>query len=96
VKNVIDDSYNSQYENYQELLKAYSKNYDTHSATYNQAFDDLIYKNACNYMTYIKYIASSNLNITIQDIKVEECKAVNGGIMQKGVYNSVVKFWTQL
>ncbi len=69
------------YDEEEQLLDKFSKNFDYHSSSYNADFNNIIYSNVCQYVNY---------NNT------EECEEFNEGILKKGIYSSVIKYWDYL
>ena len=66
------------YDEEEQLLDKFSQNYDYHSASYNEDFNNIIYSNVCQYVTYDS---------------VSDCESFNQGILKKGIYSSVIKYW---
>lgn len=60
------------------MLNQFSANYNYHSTQYNTDFNNIIYSNVCQ---YVKYDSQ------------DTCEAFNQGILQKGIYSSVIKYW---
>lgn len=59
-------------------MDKFSQNYDFHSSEYNDLFNNIVYSNVCQYVTYDSRAA---------------CEDFNQGILKKGVYSSVIKYW---
>ena len=71
------------YDEEEQLLDKFSQNCDYHSAGYNDDFYNLVYSNVCQYVP--EFAA---------DPKVQaECESFNQGILKKGIYSSVIKYW---
>ena len=66
------------YNEEEALLDKFSQNYDFHSAEYNDLFNNIVYSNVCQYVNY--------------DSR-STCEEFNQGILKKGVYSSVIKYW---
>lgn len=66
------------YDEEEQLLDRFSQNYDYHSPSYNEDFNNIIYSNVCQYVPYDS---------------VTQCEAFNQGILKKGIYSSVIKYW---
>ena len=66
------------YDEEEQLLDKFSQNYDFHSAAYNDDFNNIIYSDVCQYVTYDSTPA---------------CETFNQGILKKGIYSSVIKYW---
>lgn len=60
------------------MLDKFSQNYDSHSSSYNELFNNIIYNNVCQHVTFDS---------------VEVCESFNQGILKKGIYSSVIKYW---
>ena len=73
----------SLYDEEEQLLDKFSQNYDYHSSGYNDDFNNLVYSNLCQYVdTFAK------------DPAIEAtCESFNQGILKKGIYSSVIKYW---
>jgi hypothetical protein len=71
------------YDEEEQLLDKFSQNYDYHSASYNDDFNNLVYADVCLYV--------QELGTT--DQALSECEAFNQGILKKGLYSSVIKYW---
>ena len=67
----------------QQLLEIFSSNYNYHTETYNTDFNNLIYGNMCEYLSFANSTA-------------EECAAFNLGVLQKGLYSTTTKYLSQL
>ena len=63
--------------NYANLQKFY-ENSDYHSKTYNDMFNKIIFDNICIHIP----------NMDVEDFK---CDEFNGGILQKGMYATLIK-----
>ena len=71
------------YDEEENLLDTFSANYDYHSTSYNADFTNVVYSNVCEYVPDFA-----------TDPKVKaECEAFNQGILKKGIYSSVIKYW---
>lgn len=68
----------SVYDEEEALLDKFSANYDYHSSDYNDLFNNIVYSNVCQYVTFDSKTA---------------CEDFNQGILKKGVYSSVIKYW---
>lgn len=66
------------YDEEEALLDKFSANYDYHSIEYNDLFNNIVYANICDYVSY--------------DSK-PICEDFNQGILKKGLYSSVIKYW---
>ena len=66
------------YDEEEQLLDKFSQNYDFHSSAYNEDFNDIIYSNVCQYVSYDS---------------ITKCENFNQGILKKGIYSSVIKYW---
>lgn len=77
----VDQYQSSLYDQEEQLLDQFSKNYNYHSTTYNNDFNNIIYSDVCQYVSYD--------NTTT-------CENFNQGILQKGIYSSVIKYWDLL
>mmetsp|Transcript_9977 Transcript_9977/g.9905 ORF Transcript_9977/g.9905 Transcript_9977/m.9905 type:complete len:229 (+) Transcript_9977:1883-2569(+) len=71
----------SLYDEEEKLLDQFSQNYNYHSEQYKEDFNNIIYSNVCTYVNY-----------TSEEI----CTDFNQGILQKGIYSSVIKYWDML
>jgi len=61
----------------------FSKNYDYHSGEYNTEFNSIVFSNVCEYIDEFK-------------LDIAGCEAFNQGILKKGIYSSVIKYWDYL
>lgn len=68
----------SVYDEEEALLDKFSANYDYHSAEYNELFNNIVYSNVCQYVSYDSRAV---------------CEDFNQGILKKGIYSSVIKYW---
>jgi hypothetical protein len=68
----------SVYDEEEALLDKFSANYDFHSLEYNDLFNNIVYADVCLFVPY----ESTQL-----------CEDFNQGILKKGVYSSVIKYW---
>jgi hypothetical protein len=68
----------SVYDEEEALLDKFSANYDFHSLDYNDLFNNIVYSNVCQYVKFDSQAA---------------CEEFNQGILKKGVYSSVIKYW---
>jgi len=66
------------YDQEEELLDKFSQNFDYHSDSYNTDFNNIIYSNVCKHVGY-------------EDTNA--CEEFNQGILKKGIYSSVIKYW---
>lgn len=66
------------YDEEEQLLDKFSANYDFHSTSYNDLFNNIIYSNVCEYAQYDSQA---------------DCEEFNQGILKKGIYSSVIKYW---
>ena len=66
------------YDEEEQLLDMFSQNYDYHTASYNEDFNNIIYADVCQFVEYDNFTA---------------CEAFNQGILKKGIYSSVIKYW---
>ena len=71
------------YDEEEQLLDQFSANYDYHSAEYNNDFNNLVYSDICQYDPDF----STDPNV------FNTCEAFNQGILTKGIYSSVIKYW---
>jgi hypothetical protein len=69
----------SVYDEEEALLDKFSQNYDYHSSEYNELFNAVVYSNLCDYVPALRSVA--------------ECEEFNQGILKKGIYSSVIKYW---
>jgi hypothetical protein len=83
VRQVSIESLTNQNEDYESLLNMFQSNYYSHTSTYNQAFEDIMYSDVCASVNY-------------PGMTQEQCRAVNDGILKKGMYTAVVKYWAIL
>lgn len=68
------------YDEEEMLLDKFSANFDYHSDAYNTDFTNVIYSNICEYVPELTAVQT-------------ECEAFNQGILKKGIYSSVIKYW---
>jgi hypothetical protein len=71
------------YDEEEQLLDKFSQNYDYHSAGYNDDFNNLVYSNVCQYVSDFSSVPAIQA----------ECESFNQGILKKGIYSSVIKYW---
>jgi len=71
------------YDEEENLLDTFSANYDYHTTSYNDDFTNIVYSNVCEHVTDFS---------TDPKIKAE-CESFNQGILKKGIYSSVIKYW---
>jgi hypothetical protein len=71
------------YDEEEELLDIFSANYDYHTASYNEDFTNVVYSNVCEHVSEFSGEAMTKA----------ECEAFNQGILKKGLYSSVIKYW---
>ena len=71
------------YDEEEKLLDKFSSNYDYHTDAYNTDFTNIVYSNIC------EHVSDFNTDTTIRN----ECEAFNQGILKKGLYSSVIKYW---
>lgn len=71
------------YDQEEQLLDSFSQNYDYHSQEYNDNFNNLIYSNLCQYLP----------EFSSDKAQQTECESFNQGILKKGVYSSVIKYY---
>ena len=65
------------------LLDKFSANYDYHTDAYNADFTNVVYSNIC------EYVSDFNEDDTVR----RDCESFNQGILKKGIYSSVIKYW---
>eukprot|EP00831_Metopus_contortus_P034892 TRINITY_DN2778_c0_g1_i1.p1 TRINITY_DN2778_c0_g1~~TRINITY_DN2778_c0_g1_i1.p1 ORF type:complete len:220 (+),score=40.85 TRINITY_DN2778_c0_g1_i1:170-829(+) len=68
------------YDGEEELLDMFTDNHDYHSDNYNDNFNKIIYSNVCEYIP--EFVSTKST-----------CEAFNQGILQKGIYSTVIKYW---
>lgn len=68
----------SVYDEEEQLLDMFSGNYDYHSVAYNDLFNNIVYADMCQQVDYSSFTL---------------CEEFNQGILQKGLYSSVIKYW---
>lgn len=71
------------YDDEEQLLDKFSQNYNYHSTEYNDQFNYIIYSDVCSYVS--DFTATSDIHNT--------CETFNQGILKKGIYSSVIKYW---
>ena len=70
---------NSDYQNYIQLFQ---ENYGVHTSQFNSLFHEIMFEDVCN----------STVTDTL-GLDKDQCQDLNRGILMKGVYAAVVKFW---
>jgi hypothetical protein len=65
------------------LLDKFSANYDHHTDAYNTDFTNVVYSNIC------EYVSDFNEEEQVR----RDCESFNQGILKKGIYSSVIKYW---
>jgi hypothetical protein len=76
------DSFNLELETF---LKVHADNVDKHDDSYNQFFDNLIYKSVCS--------SIENLN---HDNDEQDCSSYLGGVLEKGLYSANLAYWDDI
>ena len=71
------------YDEEEKLLDRFSANFDYHSDAYNTDFTNVVYSNVCE---FIDDFSKNQATRT-------ECESFNQGILKKGIYSSVIKYW---
>jgi hypothetical protein len=66
------------YDEEEDTIDKFSANYDYHSTDYNNLFNNIFYSNVCQ---YVQYDSQST------------CESYNEGILKKGLYSAVIKYW---
>ncbi len=61
----------------------FSSNHDYHSSKYNTNFNNIIFSDVCQYITEFTN-------------DLANCESFNQGILKKGIYSSVIKYWDYL
>ena len=74
----VPDYHEQLYDQEEELLDRFSQNFDFHTDSYNQDFNNIIYYNVCQYIDYGD---------------TEACESFNQNILQSGIYSTVIKYW---
>ena len=82
VENQIDSMHVSMQDREEELLDLFAKNYDFHSAGYNENFNNLVYASICDNLPELSQ------NETLRN----DCQYFNQGILKKGMYSTAIKF----
>ena len=72
-----------QYSQEEQLLDIFSLNYDSHTSSYNDDFNNIIYSDVCKYGPF---------DVNEQSV----CEGFDQGILKKGIYSSVIKYWDYL
>ena len=71
------------YDEEEMLLDKFSANYDYHTEAYNTDFTNVVYSNICEYVS----------DFNEEDQVRRDCESFNQGILKKGIYSSVIKYW---